>query len=139
MNNSRNGQSSLPLVLLIGGIIISIGVALAAAAISFINSSYGFQAANRAEAVAYSGINDALLQLDRNKAFSSSGYCIPSASLPCPSGTATVSVTQGVPSGRNTIMATGTVVFYTRVVKAIVNIDSTTGLVTVVSEYLQTQ
>ncbi len=133
----RSGQAALSLVFLIGGIIIFIGATLAFVVISFINSSFGFQAANRAEALAMGGIEDGFLQLARKNNFSdATGYCIPNDSLspPCGSGSVWITVVQNIPaSGEATITATSTVSLYTRELQSVVTVNGTTGEVSVIS------
>ena len=89
VHNNRSAQTFLALVFLIGGIITLAGITLAFLATSFIDSGYGYMAAVNAETAAASGIQDAMLQLDRNPNFSSAGY-----SLAVGSTTATITVTQ---------------------------------------------
>lgn len=122
MIHNRSGQTFLALVFLIGGIIALVGITLAFLVTSFIDSGYGFQASVRAEAIANSGIQDALLQLDRNASFSNSGYL-----LPVGSSTATVSVTQNSPStGLVTILSAATVSGRVKKINVILSENSTT-------------
>lgn len=127
---SHSGQAALSLVFLIGILIISMGAGLAFLSSSFLNSGYGFQAANRALAVALAGVEDALMQLARNKDFSAaSAYTVPVGS-----DSASVTVTQGSPvSGQATISSSALVSFRQRKIQAVVSIDSTTGKVSVLS------
>lgn len=127
---SYRGQAVLSTVFLIGGIIILVGLGLAVLASSFINSTYGFQAALRAQAVASSGIHDGLMQLVRNKDFADVvGYTVPLGA-----DSAAVTVTQNAPAtGEATIYSTATVSQRRRAIKVVVSIDSTYGRVTVVS------
>ena len=126
----RKGQAALSTIFLIGGIILLFGVSLALIAISFANSSIGFQAANRAEAIAQGGIRDAEIELLRNKDFSDAGYCVPAANVvngACPSGYALVAVTQNSPStGKVTATADATVNRRRRKVQAIYVIGTST-------------
>lgn len=116
----RSGQAALSLVFLIGGIIIIVGTTLAFLSFSFINSGIGFQFAQRAEAIASAGAEDALLILNRNPSFASGGY-----SLPLGSDQATVSVSQGSPvAGQATILSRSTISGYTRKVQVVVSINS---------------
>lgn len=125
---SRFGQTALSTVFLIGGIIVLYATSLAVIGISFLNSAFGFQAANRALAVAAGGVHDAELQLMRNKDFEdTSGYCVPAANLPCPSGYAEVRVTQG--SGRATVTSDATVARRRRKLQANLSISTSTGAV----------
>ena len=114
----------------IGGIILLVGTTLAFLAITFLNSSFGYQAANRAVGVANGGVYDAILLLMRNKGFSDTGYCVPATTIPCPAGYATVVVTQDSPStGKVTVTSEATVSRYRRKVQAILSVSSSTGAV----------
>lgn len=131
---NRTGQVALSLSFLMGGIIVLAASTLALIAIAFLNASIGFQNLNRAYAVASGGIYDALLQISRNKDFSNSGYCVPNASPPCGSGSATVSVAQNSPSaGMATIVSESSVSRYKRKVQAVVSIATSTGRSVLVS------
>ena len=131
MTHNRIGQTFLALVFLIGGIIALAGITLAFLATSFIDSSYGFQASIKAETVANSGVQDALLQLDRNPAFSNIGGYF----LPVGSSTATVTVTQGSPSANFiTILSTATVSGHTKKINVVVSESTTTAQMSIVSQ-----
>lgn len=131
----RSGQTALALVFVIGGIIVLLGTTLAFLTLSFLNSTYGFQASNRAAAVARGGVDDAMLQLLRNKNFSNSGYCVPySASLPCPTGSAYIVVTSDSPAmGQATVTSEATVSNYRRKFEAVFSVNATTSLVKLIS------
>lgn len=112
-----------------GGIIIVLGVTLAFLSFSFINSSFGVQASQRAEAVATGGARDALVQLARDTNFSSVGYTVPVGT-----DQATVTVTQGAPAASQvTIISTATIMNYTRRAQVIVAVNANTGQVGVLS------
>lgn len=125
-----NGQAALSLVFLIGGVLVLIGVTLSFVVISFLNATYGFQAANRALGVATAGVEDALLQLARNKDFSvPSGY-----SMPLGAASAAVKVTQGAPAaGLATILSQAVVGSHERKLQVVVSVSAATGRVHVVS------
>jgi uncharacterized protein (UPF0333 family) len=126
----RRAQATLALVFLIGGIIVVIGVSLAFVVASFIASGYGFRLSNQALAIASGGINDAVIKLVRNKDYSAaSPYSVPIGAY-----AASVTVTQNSPvSGQVTIVSAATVGSYTRKVKAVVAVDSSSGQVQLVS------
>jgi hypothetical protein len=129
MFRDSSGQVVLSLVFLIGAIIVLAGVALAFLVISFINSTYGYQIAERAKAAAASGVYDALLRLDRNKDLASSGY-----SVPVGADSAVVSVVQGAPSaGLVTVTSVSTILLRQRRIRAVVSRDSISGFISVVS------
>lgn len=122
--SSTAGQAVLSLVLLVGGIVVFVSVTLAFIALSFINATTGFEKANRALAAASGGVADALVQIVRNKDFVSlSPYVVPLGIY-----SAGVTVTPGVPvAGQATIVSGASVGFYTRRVRAVVSVVSSTG------------
>ena len=67
--NFITGQAALALVFLIGGAVVLVGITLAFLVYNFVNSTSGFQAANRALGVALAGANDALVRLSINRRF----------------------------------------------------------------------
>jgi len=124
----RSGQAVLSLIFVIGTVIVLAGATLAFVVVSFLNASLGYQAANRALAVAAGGVQDGLLQLARNKDFS--------ATYTATLGTyaAQVNVAQNVPvSGRVTITSDAIVLGHERKVQAIIAVDQTTSNVSQVS------
>ena len=126
---ASRAQAALSTVLLIGGIIGLIGMSIAFLASSFLNSSQGYRQAQRAQAVVISGVEDALIQLARNKDFASTGY-----SLTVGSSTVSVSVTQDSPAtGQATIVASSSVSSYQRTARVVVSRNASTSQTTVVS------
>lgn len=122
----RQGQTALSLTFLIGTIILFAGVAIALVVMSFLNATYGYQAATRAYAAASGGVQDGLLQLIRNKTFSSPG----GYSVPLNSYSASVTVNQNTPiTGQVTIVSAATVSNYTRRIQAIASVSTSTGQV----------
>jgi len=134
-SRGRNGQAALSFVFLIGVIVLSIGVAVAFLANSFLSSGYGYQAANRAMSVASAGAEDALMRLARNKDFSS----VSSYSVPVGSDSASVTVNQNSPvAGQAKIVSSATAFFQQRKLQVIVSVDGTTGQISLVSWQLLT-
>lgn len=127
----NKGQVFLALTFFIGGILAVAGILIAFLALSNVDTGYGVAAAYKAEAAATAGVEDGLLQLDRNAAFSStSGYSVSSAS----STTATVTVTQNTPaSGFATILSVATVSGHTKKVSVVVSENAATGQINIVS------
>ncbi len=113
-------------MLLIGVIVILVSLTLAFFANSLVDTGYGYRASAQAEAVATSGVEDALLWLDRNPAFATSSYQVAVGS-----STAVVSVTQA--AGLATILSVATVSGHTRKMSVIVSINTTTDQPSVVS------
>ncbi len=66
---SGAGQAALSLVFLVGGTVVLIGTTLTFLVISFINTTFGYQAANRALGVALAGANDALWKLSKDRSY----------------------------------------------------------------------
>lgn len=131
---SRRGQAALSLVFLIGGIALLVSVTIAVIAISFLNSTFAFQSANRAYANATSGAQDALLKLARDDSFSDlTGYQVPYVIGGCLSNCAFVTVNQVDPSKQVEIISTATVFASTRKIKVVVAIDPNNGEVSVSS------
>jgi hypothetical protein len=134
------GQAALSTIFLIGGVIVLFGISLALISISFANSSLGFQASNRAAAVAQGGVKDAELQLIRNKDFANTGYCVPANNQPCPASTALVIVTQNSPqSGQVLITSDATVNRRRRKIQAVYAVSASSTQVTPISLITLTQ
>ena len=123
------GQAALSMVLLIGGILVLVGLSLIFLSNSFLNFTQGYRLAQRAQTVAASGVQDAMIQLVRNKDFSSVGY-----SVAVGSSTATVVVTQDSPAtGEAVITSTATVSSYKRTIRSIVSRNASTSQIIVLS------
>jgi uncharacterized protein (UPF0333 family) len=126
------GQAFLALVFLIGTIVVLIGATLAFTANSFIDSGYGYNASIQAQAAATSGVNDALLQLDREGTAwtpTTNPYTIAVGST-----TATVTVTANSPSTNYyTILSAATVASHVGKVSVVAYVVASTSQVQVVS------
>lgn len=132
---SNEGQTALSFVFLIGIVIISIGITLAFLTASFLNSGYGFQAANRALAIASAGAEDGLVKLIRNKDFSAATPY----SVPVGSDSANVTIIQNSPAANQaTIVSSAAIFFRQRKIQVVVSINSVTGKVDVLSWQLLT-
>ncbi len=126
---SGAGQMMLSLIFLIGGVIITIGVALSILGFSFITSITGYRAAILAEAAASSGANDAILQVVRNANFSSTGYTLPFTNV-----SDIVTATQGTPSANETtIISLAQIRTIKQKIQVILSIDPVSKKVDVVS------
>jgi len=118
------GVAALITVLSLGGLILVIG--LSSAIISFwanqnIKST---RDSNKAYYAAYSGIQDALLKLERNKDYTSTGYNL---SI---NGVNDVSVTVSFSANQATINSNSTLGQTKKKLQTIADINSTTGLIT---------
>lgn len=138
---SGAGQAALSLVFLVGGTVVLIGTTLTFLVISFINTTFGYQAANRALGVAFAGVNDGLWKLskDRNYGFSG-GSC--KYVLPVGSDSASVVIARkdgscGVnkPTNPNEIWISSEANYLGRIrrINMVVSIDRVSGGVEVVS------
>jgi len=127
---TKNGIASLPVIILLGGIVMEIGIAGAVLLFYLNNSLYGTKLANEALSVAQSGVNDAIFQVILDK--STSGD-IPAFAVG--NGTAEVSIAQscGVSDCVVTITSTGTVLTREHTIVAELNVNSDTGLVSITS------
>jgi len=97
--------------------------------VTFVNSGFGFQAANQALSAASAGANDAIIQLSRDKDFASVGYTVPVNGV-----SATVAVSQNTPlSGQVTIISQAGVSQRKRKIQVIMSVNSSTGQVDMVS------
>ena len=125
----RKGQAFLALVFLIGAIVAIVALLIAFFANSFVDTGYGLSAASSAEAAATSGAQDAMLKLDRNASFASSGYTLPVAS-----SMASVVVTQNAPSaGYVTILSSASVQNHVKKIQVILYENASTSQMTTVS------
>jgi hypothetical protein len=100
----------------------AIGALLIVFALSISASAYALRASSTAESLAFAGVEDAMVQLARNGAFSSTGY-----NLTLNSGTANVTVTSNAPSaGFVTALSVATVGGATKKLQAIFSENTTT-------------
>lgn len=120
----------MALMFLIGTAVVTIGLTLAFFATSFTDTGYGYRAAVQAEAAATSGAEDALLQLDRNSAFSTAFFSF-GYSVPVGSSTALVKVTNS--GGVATIASVATVSNRTANISVVALVNSTTSQITITS------
>jgi hypothetical protein len=131
VNELRRGQAALAMTTLVGGFCIFVAVALAFLVFSFLNSSYGYQAAERAFAAASGGTSDALLRLQRNKDLDET------YSLAVGDYNVSVTVTKDVPdNGETTIDSQAVVSGYKRKIRTVVNVNAETGEVSLRSSLL---
>ena len=127
--NLKKAQATLSLTILVGGTAILVGLTLAFLTLSFINITAGIQASSRALTVASAGAQDALLQLIRNKDFSSGGYQVSIGN-----DTAMVSVNNTVSVNQLAEIVSAATVFKSqRKIKVVASVDSQNGKVSVVS------
>lgn len=106
------------------------GILIAFFALSYVATGYGVADAYNASAASAAGVEDALLQLDRNADFSNTtGYTVSSGA-----NSATVTVTQNSPSaGLATVVSSATVSGHTSKTDVVVSVNAATGQTNVVS------
>lgn len=127
--NLKKAQATLSLTILVGGTAILVGLTLAFLTLSFINITAGIQASSRALSVASAGAQDALIQLVRNKDFSSGGYQVSIGS-----DTAMVSVNNSASVNQLAeIISAATIFRSQRKIRVVVSVDSQNGKISVVS------
>lgn len=120
MTRLRRGIGALPVMLLLGAIVIEIAIVGAATAILRNNVLLSTRAGAAAFYTARGGVQDGILQITRNKNFSSSGY-----TATINGNIATIVVTKDQPvSGESTVTASSSVFGRIKKVQAIVNVDS---------------
>jgi len=138
--NNISGQGALAFVFLVGSAIILLGITLAFLAISFLRTSAGFQAANRALAVASSGAEDVLIQLARGRIFCvitpPSNSCNYSYSVPIGDDVAEVTIERDSDTGYTTVNSSAILSGIDagrRKIRMVVSVASSTGEVSVLS------
>ncbi len=126
--STRGGIAALPLVLMIGGLITEITIALLAGNLLATQSEFGLRLNSRAFAASQSGIQDAFLRIIRDKTFASS-YTITFAD----GSTADVTVCKDsiapvcVGLGKDQITALGKAQTKNRRFQGVVDVDAVTG------------
>ena len=118
----RTGIASLPVILLLGGIIIEIGIAGAFLLVYLNNSLYGTRLANQALEAAHSGVNDAILRIIVDKDLTADSY-----ELQVGNTQATVTIAD------NIVTSVGQAFTKQHRLVATLTVSSTTGLVAIES------
>lgn len=138
MYKHTRGIASLPVMLLLGGIMVEIAIAGAFLLTYLNNSVYGTRLSDQAFLAAQTGINDAVLRIILNKNCGSDGNCAPvypsTYTITTSGATAEVSICKGtcIP-GKHQIISIGRALTKQHQLIATVNVDGLTGLVTVES------
>jgi len=127
-----SGVAALITVLSLGGLIMTISMGMALISFWANQNIKSIRDSNKAFYAAYSGIQDTLIKLERNKDFPSGSFNL---SL---YNTNDVSVSLTNSSGQVTANATSTVGIVNKKLQAVINVDTTTGLVTPTSTVEQT-
>lgn len=131
-NINKSGIAVLPVVLLIGGLIVEIGIAGLFISYFLNSSGFGVKISEEALAAAKSGINDAVIKIMRNKGESISSYTLNignnSAQISICKDFITTSVACDTPAaGKYEITSLGSAGLKRRKLMAIVNVDNNDG------------
>lgn len=121
---ARKGVAALVTVLSLGTLIFIISLATAVLAFWAIKNIDATQKSLKTYYAAYSGVQDALIKLERNKDFTSTGFNL---SI---NETNDVSVVVSFSSGQATITSTSTLSQINKKLQTVADINSTTGLIT---------
>jgi len=125
MEAKLRGQTALPVILLISGLIMEFAVAAVFVNYFFSTSGLGEKLSSRAFAAAKAGIDDAAIKLAWDKEFLASPY-----NLTIDSDSAAISLSRQTDAHNNyivTITSVGTAVSRQRKLVAIMVVDQTTG------------
>lgn len=123
MHRSSQGQASISLVLLVGGLASAAVITIALVAISAINNGYGADQQQRARAAALAGIEDGAIRITRNPGDAGT------YSLPSGVATATVTISPNTPSsGMNTVSSQASYGFRRVNLSAVYSVDPVTGV-----------
>lgn len=140
----NKGIAALPTILLIGGIILEISIALSLIVYFMVQSGYGAKSSSEALITAQSGIDNAVSMIIRNKDIGSGAYATTlmidnnhrADIVICRDfliDTLTMQCTTNPNTGQTEIISTGKVSSKNRRLKAFVSVDSTTGEVNTIS------
>ena len=137
-NCNLKGVAALITVLSLGGLIMTISMGMALISFWANQNIKSIRDSNKAFYAAYSGIQDTLIKLERNKDFPSGSFNLTGSFNLSLYNTNDVSVNFTNSSGQVTVNATSTVGIVNKKLQAVINVDTTTGLVTPTSTVEQT-
>ena len=126
------GVAALITVLSLGGLIFTISMGSALISFWANQNIKSIRGSNKAFYAAQSGLQDALIKLERNKDYTTGGFNLNI------NGTNDVSVTVSFASGQATITSTSTLSQINKKLQAVADINATTGLITPTSTVEQT-
>ncbi len=129
MRNSKSGQISLPVILLIGGIVVEIGIIGASFSYLLISGGYGERLSAQAWVYSQSGLQDVFLKIARNKDYFASGPC----NLDFGSSRNKCGLTVTRDGSKVTIVSTGETALRKRKLEAVLSVDQFTGKTYLVS------
>ena len=118
------GVAALITVLSLGGLIFTISMGSALISFWANQNIKSIRGSNKAFYAAYSGLQDSLIKLERNKDFPSGSFTLSVYNT----GDVSVSVTNS--SGQATVNATSTISQINKKLQAVDDISATTGLIT---------
>ena len=135
-NASLRGAAAITTILIMGIIVAEIAVAAAVASYFASQTELGLKAVYMASFAAQSGIDDAIIKINRNKSFSSTTYPLTvgnaSASVKVCNGWYTITTSCDTSkTGIFEVTSLGSYLGKQSRMRAILNVDSTTGLVTI--------
>jgi len=122
--SAKKGVAALVTVLSLGTLIFIISLSTAILAFWSTQNISASQKSLKTYYAAYSGIQDALIKLERNKDYTSSGFNL---SI---NGTNDVSVVVSFASNQATITSTSTLSQINKKIQTVADINATTGLIT---------
>ena len=131
-NCNLKGVAALITVLSLGGLIMTISMGMALISFWANQNIKSIRDSNKAFYAAYSGLQDTLIRLERNKDFPSGSFNLSFYN------TNDVSVSLTNSSGQVTVNTTSTVGIVNKKLQAVINVDTTSGLVTPSSTVEQT-
>ncbi len=133
MRTKKSAFASLPVILLIGGMLVEIGIAGAFVAYFLSQSGFGVRSSQDAFAASQAGIQDAILRIVRDKNFNPSPNPY---SIAVGSNSAQVSVCKDTCAGTNKFQvdSTGSASIKRRKIRAVIGVNSLTGEVKLESE-----
>jgi len=132
VKNFRKGIAALITVLSLGGLIFAISMTSAIISFWANQNIKSIRDSNKAFYAAQSGLQDALIKLERNKDYTNSGFNL---SI---NGTNDVSVVVSFASNQATIISTSTLSQINKKLQTVADINATTGLITPTSTVEQT-
>ena len=121
----ENGVAALPMILILGGLVVEITIAVLSASYIFIESEFGNKLSSEAMLAARAGVADAIFKVVRDKTFTSA-----TTTLAVGNYSADVSVCRELPClaiGKHKIISVGKAQTRRRSLEAVLIVDSTTG------------
>ncbi|MFA5099045.1 MAG: hypothetical protein WC461_02405 [Candidatus Paceibacterota bacterium] len=133
MANKQKAAVTLSMTLLIGGLIVELGIALAFVSYYFMQGGFGLKISGEALTAARSGVEDATINIIRDSNFNPSPNPY---TITIGNGTAQITVCKDTcaGAGKFQVDSLGSVLTKRRQIRAIISVDSQTGEVKLESE-----